>query len=404
MKIKNLLAVSVTAFALLSCSESDNNLNSTPIKGGLAAITINVKGTTETRALTGEETGSDNENEINSLEFFIFNADGSYQKYFKPTALAPSNQYTFLVNAGNLTVFTAVNQNLGEPSPAPASLAAFKGNTLYEELSLDGSNSRADINASTGFAMAAEGEINVVEGETNTLNLSVRRLLSKVENPKVDLSGKITAPQDDLLKILGMDETGTVPTDLKWTFDGYMVINGINQSLAFEYKNLEDWERFATASNFKTTFSAADGQTVETVYSVKNDNASETMNGFLPATYAKPVYVYENKPTIIQGGDGSAATVFDKDKVVAFIIQGTFSGTGANNTTRYWRVNLLKDDIWKIYRNSIYRVTMKDIKTVGWSTPKEAEEEGPVVDPAESSISINIEVAPWDVRTQSVDL
>ena len=47
---------------------------------------------------------------------------------------------------------------------------------------------------------------------------------------------------------------------------------------------------------------------------------------------------------------------------------------------------------------------MKDIKTVGWSTPKDAEEEGPVVSPTESSISVNIEVAKWDVRTQNVDL
>ena len=209
--------------------------------------------------------------------------------------------------------------------------------------------------------------------------------------------------KDDLLKILGLGENGTVPSDLKWTFDGYMVINGINQSRAFEYKELEDWTRFATATNFKTTFSM-DGETVESVYSVKKDDADETTNGFLPAIYDKPVYVYENVPTTLQGGNGSAATVFDKDEVVAFIVRGTFSGTGVSGVTRYWRVNLLKDDAWKIYRNSIYRITMKDIKTVGWSTPKEAEEEGPVVSPTESSISINIEVAQWDVRTQDVDL
>lgn len=403
MKIKNLLAVCVTAFALLSCSDSDNNQDLLPSEGGLAAITVKIKGTADTRALSGEEAGSANENDINLLEFFVFNADGSYQKYFKPAALASDNQYTFLVNAGNLTILTAVNQSLGEPSPAPASLADFKRNSLYKGLSLDGSNSRADISAATGFSMAAEGVVNVVEGETNTLNLSVRRLLSKIESPKTDPSVQITVPEADLLKILGLDESGTVPVDLKWTFDSYMVINGINQSQAFEYQNLTDWKRFATASNFKTTFST-DGKTVETVYSAKNDDAGETTNGFLPAAYSKPVYVYENVPTAIQGGDGLAATVFDKDEVVAFIIQGTFSGTGVDNVTRYWRVNLLKDDIWKIYRNSIYRITMKNVKTVGWSTPKEAEEEGPVVDPTESSISINIEVAKWDVRTQEVDL
>ena len=108
---------------------------------------------------------------------------------------------------------------------------------------------------------------------------------------------------------------------------------------------------------------------------------------------------------MLQGSNGQAATVFDKDEVVAFIIKGTFSGTGVSDVTRYWRVNLLKDDAWKIFRNSIYRITMQDITTVGWGTPKEAEEEeGPVIDPSESSITIDIEVAKWDVRTQDVDL
>ena len=403
MKIKCFLAVSVTAFTLLSCNESDDALP--PVSSetnGPAAITIKVKGTADTRALTGEEAGAANENDINTLEFFVFNADNSYQKYYKPANLSSDNQYTFLVDAGNLTILTAINQNLGEPSPAPASLADFKKNSLNSELVLGSTNSRSDISQSTGFAMAAEGTANVVAGETNTLTLSVRRLLSKIESPKVDPSGRVTAPSSDLLDVLGLAKDGTVPADLKWTFGGYMVINGINQSRAFEYANLENWERFAAASNFKTTFTS-DGGTVETVYSVKSDEGGETANGFLQPTYDKPVYVYEGIPSILQGGSG-LATVFDKDEVVAFLIKGTFSGTGVSDVTRYWRVNLLKDDTWKIFRNSIYRITMKDIKTVGWSTPKEAEEEGPVIDPAESSISINIEVAPWDVRTQNVDL
>ncbi|MFL1684552.1 MULTISPECIES: fimbrial protein [Bacteroidales] len=403
MRIKNLCMISAMSFALLSCSDSDDTSTPTNIQGKKASITVSIKGNADTRSLAGEEAGSAEENDIKSLEFFVFNADGTYQKYFKPEDLALNNQYTFLVDAGNLTILTAVNQNLGEPSPVPSSLADFKKNTLYKALLLDGSNSRTGIDVSTGFAMAAEGAINAVEGETNSLTLSVRRLLSKIESPQVDPSNQITAPKDDLLDILGLGESGTVPSDLKWTFDGYMVINGINQSRTFEYKDLGEWTRFATASNFKTTFST-NGETVESVYSVKNDDASETTNGFLPAAYGKPVYIYENVPSILQGGSGSAATVFDKDQVVAFIIKGTFSGTGVSGVSRYWRVNLLKDDSWKIYRNSIYRVTMKDIKTVGWATPKDAEEEGPVVSPTESSISVNIEVAKWDVRTQNVDL
>ena len=119
MKLRNLLAVSATAFTLLSCNDSDNH--PTPGKGELTPITVNIKGNADTRALTGEETGATNENDINSLEFFVFNSDGSFQKYYKPVSVASDNQYTFLVNAGSLTILTAANQNLGEPHP-PLSL------------------------------------------------------------------------------------------------------------------------------------------------------------------------------------------------------------------------------------------------------------------------------------------
>ena len=93
MKLRNLLAVSATAFTLLSCNDSDNH--PTPGKGELTPITVNIKGNADTRALTGEETGATNENDINSLEFFVFNSDGSFQKYYKPASVASDNQYTY---------------------------------------------------------------------------------------------------------------------------------------------------------------------------------------------------------------------------------------------------------------------------------------------------------------------
>lgn len=86
MKLRNLLAVSATAFTLLSCNDSDNH--PAPGKGELTPITVNIKGNADTRALTGEETGATNENDINSLEFFVFNSDGSFQKYYKPASVA----------------------------------------------------------------------------------------------------------------------------------------------------------------------------------------------------------------------------------------------------------------------------------------------------------------------------
>ena len=169
MKLRNLLAVSATAFTLLSCNDSDNH----PTPGKVSYPHYRqYKRKCRHPCTDRRRNGPTNENDINSLEFFVFNSDGSFQKYYKPASVASDNQYTFLVNAGSLTILTAANQNLGEPSPAPASLADFKKSSSYKELSLDGTNSRSDISTSLGFAMAAEGTANVVEGETNKLSLS----------------------------------------------------------------------------------------------------------------------------------------------------------------------------------------------------------------------------------------
>lgn len=387
MKLFKFFAAFFAAFALVSCNNSDDNVAPNP-KGGEALITVKIEGT-NTRALDGTETATDAENKINSLEFFVFNDNGTFQKYYKPASLSGS-QYSFLVSAGNLKVLVAANQNLGTTT---LDYADFK-KTLNATVLNDGTSRTAP----TAFAMAAEGQVTVVESETNVLDLTVRRLMSKVNAPTVKDGIAVTAPDDKLLEVFELAADGTVPTNIKWTFDGYAVINGINKSYAFEY-TLSAWKRFTGAENFKTEFDID-----ENITDVYSGTAADVAVGFLPAATATPVYVYECVPTKLTGGDGTTATTFAPDEVVAFIVKGTFSGDGVDAVTRYWRVNMIKDDIWKIYRNTVYKVTMNEIKTIGWATPKEAEEEGPIVDPTENSISINIATAPWDVRVQDIDI
>ena len=131
MKFQNLLSIALTSMVLLSCNDSDNGIETPAAQVKKAFVTINIKGNTITRALSEEVPGTGIENDIKSLEFFVFNANGSFQKYFKPETTVQNNQYTFLVDAGNLTILAAVNQNLGEPSTTPISLTDFKNASLY---------------------------------------------------------------------------------------------------------------------------------------------------------------------------------------------------------------------------------------------------------------------------------
>lgn len=76
MRIKNLWAVAITVCTLLSCSDSDNSMNEPIVQGKKAAITVKIKGSTVTRAQTGEEAGSADETLSNRWNFLFLTLTG----------------------------------------------------------------------------------------------------------------------------------------------------------------------------------------------------------------------------------------------------------------------------------------------------------------------------------------
>ena len=54
MKLQNLLLVTLTSMALLSCNDSDDGIETPAAQVKKAVVTINIKGNTITRALSEE--------------------------------------------------------------------------------------------------------------------------------------------------------------------------------------------------------------------------------------------------------------------------------------------------------------------------------------------------------------
>ncbi len=398
MKMKKLLAFALVAsLGIVGCNKSNEPVDQPG--GELTEVVVKLDGQARTMADGTPENGILNENDINIVEFYVFNADGqkdpNYHYFVKSSNF--SEPAAFLVTEGpDKRFLVAVNQSLGDSGAANYDI--WRERIFGTNLSHLNSKDRP-----IDFAMAGEGSKSVAPGHNNTLSITIERVVSKVEAPQVVAGGadvsEIAGNLNYLKEIFGANNVSAIGdiTNLRWDFDGFVLINGIDRSYSFDH-NFINWNPSGRMYE-KTTYNG-DGSIIQSVYS-GNDPAA--VDFFLPANYPDPVYMYENNPDENPKLPGEATT-FVKDQVTAFLIKGTFSCDQYPGEVRYWRVNLIKDDIWKIYRNSIYRITMENILTPGWKTPKEAEDDGPIVNPTESSITIGLVIAPWNVKLQNVDL
>lgn len=417
MKKCTILAVALIALGLAACQKDNDNKQKQP-KDDPVLVTISLKGGSDKvlRADSGTEAGTSAENAILKIEFFVYESDGTQDAttpYYSPTTI--SGTHTFLVNPGSGKKFmVAVNQYLGEAKAAATYDDMLE--VVADKMLFDGTlnNSQTAIDGGVGYAMAGENSADVITGSTNKITIDISRLLSRVRAPKVK-GGGTGLVGDDLFpsldnsvkdeyftEIFGTgytDLSGAPVENLKWEFTGYTVINGVDRSYAF--LNGDTWNP-AGKLYFKTAYLTDDGVSLKSVYGGAADG-----DLFLAADNAGEVFVYENTPGIESVGGPGEASVFLPDEVTAFLVKGQFSASNINAgapVTRYWRVNMIKDDAWKIHRNCIYEITMNTINTPGFNTPKEAEEDGPIVHPEQSSISIDLNVLDWGLKTQNVDL
>lgn len=414
MKIFKFMIFALVAMGLtMACQEEETEKE--VIQGGPAEVNITIKDGTNSRAEGDPIEGTPDESKILGVEFFVYNENGTKDAeypYYLSTKV--TGTHTFLVSEGyNKKFLVAINQNLGanavkdtydEMLEIIASKLLFESTTSHSQTAIDTDN--------VGYAMAGQHKGDVLKTSSNRIDITLYRLLSRVRTPKVkgdtdELgSGDIFKSVPESKKkeyyeeIFGSDYTdlgGDAPENLTWKFTGFVLINGIDRSYIFE--EMDPWA--PRGRNYFKTQYQNDGATIEHVY-----GGATGTDKFLKPKHTGEIFIYENRPSIVQGSAGEP-TLFVSDEVTAFLIKGEFSAANINRgtpVTRYWRVNMIKDDTWEIFRNTVYEIMLNSINTPGFDTPKKAEEENPIVDPDDSSISIDLNVAKWGYKTQEANL
>lgn len=380
-----MLLASISSFT--SCSDSDNA--SEPIQGKMAIVEISIAGNAS-RASTRGEVGSAAENLITKYEAYTFETDGTLIEY---KAIPSHGRGTLKATIGTNKIVVIANSDIKTVATYDL-LKAKVGDFAFSKTSATSTTTPPAI----GFEMYGEDTKAIVEG-SNYATITVKRLVSKFPNP-VFTGATVTIPDVDLVTLFG---TGATAANTTFTYTAIALANGLDKSNVFP-PSVVTWD-LTGKGYLNSTFNAGNYDT-DGVYS---NNFIPAAN-FIPAGTLAGIYVHENYPAQMAYGGING---YDPLTVYCFIIKGVLTYNSVEKT-RYWRINLVKnteasgsttDEHYCINRNGVYKITVSSINTIGWETPKEAEEEVPVIPLiGTSTVTITVVVEDWDVYVSTTEM
>jgi len=306
-----------------------------------------------------------------------------------------SGEYTFAVNAGDAkTVLVAANMSLGDLNRVGiAETRKAFANHQISPLSVP----------QNGIPMAGEMDgVDVEEESIQRVEIAISRLYGRFNAP-TDNNARVNLEPKEEAKLIELWEGRPIVGDLKFDLNGYVVVNGLKKSFAFPNYGVTD--EFAQWDENVWTIGADVHNYTRSQYNNKQLGTVYSGNNFLTD---KPVYVFENSPHRTEENE---LIGFAPETVYAFIIEAELydDGNPANTATRYWRINVSntaeKATVYKILRNAIYNVDIKNVKTIGYATPEDAEEENKIIpEPGQEGIEAYISVADWRVFNEGTDI
>jgi len=410
MKITKLCTFA-TALGMLFTSCNRDEVNELPTapsvelgQGLLNVVLLDESGVLTKATPDYYEGGTPEEREIHKLDFFVFNSDGSFNTHYTTTDISGTT-YGFNVTEGTgLKVVAAVNIAGDLRTLAPISQAELIA-TIYDQQIITPTRIPQGGVPMSGTSPA----FSVANGEQVLTSVEVARILARFNAPTIsdELSVRITADAEvDSIKVLLGEAIDF--NKLRFAYKGHVVINGLKKS--FYLPNYGSggessrWDRDVwTIGNDLSNYTASE---------YEDNELGEVYSGGSFLTNNEVVYLYENCPEYVPSVEGSLSG-YARDKVYSMIVEGDLyeEGNESNRVTRYWRINVSKTNsessIFKILRNSIYKVEIEKIVTAGYGTPGEAEEGGgggPIPGLEDAGIIVGIDILEWRVFEEGTDI
>ncbi|MDR0893179.1 MAG: hypothetical protein LBN24_11295 [Mediterranea sp.] len=406
MKQIKYFAMCVAAVTMAACSNDalapdDNGLQGGEQSNEVANFEVKITGVNPLSRVPLQTTEESN---ITKLEFFIFNNDGT-QDQLTPYAIFDENQiltakgkYNLQALEGDKQVIVVANSNLGKLDVGKTMSDL---ETMFSTFKLDVTNNDPKNIPDEGLEMSGKSaEFALTKGLTTAVSVNLIRLTSKIVAPQVAQPLTVVISDDDSKAVFG--NTPDQGSAITFTYKGYTFINGAINSHVWMDGQFENWTHKGytdTHTWYPSSFNQ-DGDYTE-VYSGED----KPNNTFFLTTQS--VYVHENQPN--SATDNANISGFVAKQVYSYIIKGTLTAkiNGADEVkTRYWRVNLQKDNDYRILRNKFYQLTLTNVVSAGFLTPKEAEEAPGEIIPSKdnSSILFTLNVVDWDQINEDTEM
>lgn len=409
---RKLLSLGMACIGLIfaACSNNDDDFTPQPGEGNGngAVVAISLKNVS-TRVNAPDEDGVGDENTISKLCFYVFKTGG---ELVQTNSFTNQSTYKFVINVENaadlmgMHFLVGVNQPMLGGIPTDQSAFEFVKSHLSDEITFESFEKDKPLIGNTTmqpgvFPMSGSALHQNITAPTSSnespvtnLAIEVTRLVSKVESPQPNPSGvEVNVLTEDLEKLFDQGVT-----DADFTFNGFVLINGLDKSDAFyTWMSDDDWSTWSRqGKKYLTSTFDSFGNYLAVYAGTPYDDM------FITDT---PVsYVFENQP---EDDPNEPVLYFNKNTVNSFIIKGELKCIGGaddgKTAVRYWRANLIPDDNHRLFRNTIYRLTIDGVNTIGHGTPEDAENEV-VPKSGNASVNVSIRVARWKVKTTNTIL
>lgn len=311
---------------------------------------------------TGTEVGTDVENALSHVAFYVFKESGSLEKSVAATTeQIKAGAYNIDCTTGKKYVYAITNDQalFGKVTKG------MQQNDFEKMVTEEFKTAPASPFTMVGKHAELLTLLPSTDGTTPsaTLTIDVTRL-----------AGKVTVALSELAQA-------------KFTVTGFKIVNANPYSNYFLQTSSYKPESAVTPNPNYTDHPEFDTWT-DTYY---NDDYA-----YVGATEA--AYALENWNTDPRRGN-----------TTCIIIEGLYKGEGASGKNTFYRFNLGgKEAKWAFNRNTHYKVTISDVYEDGYETDKEAEKPGeskptdPLVQ--DVKLSASLQITPWTVVEQNDEI